>query len=110
MKNQKHTPEPLAERAAKNTDLELYREPDKTGAGDYYSDSIHVTESGGIGINVGGYVIVKPLRDWHACVNAMQGIDEAFMRGVLEFFSGDRPPHTLVDKILEHMKGGEQDG
>ena len=52
-------------RTAKNTDRELYREPD-TGGGSYYSDSIHVTQSGGIGINCGGHVIVLPLRKWHA--------------------------------------------
>ena len=45
-----------------NTDRELWRErPD-----DYYADSIHVTTSGGIGINCGGYVVVMPLRAWHA--------------------------------------------
>lgn len=44
-----------------STDVEIWREtPD-----DYYSPSIHVTQSGGVGINVGGYVIVKPVRDWH---------------------------------------------
>ena len=44
-----------------NTDREIYRErPD-----DYYADSIHVTEGGGIGINCGGMVYVKPLREWH---------------------------------------------
>lgn len=43
-----------------NTDRELWRERE----GDYYADSIHVTESGGIGINAGGLVIVKPLRAW----------------------------------------------
>jgi hypothetical protein len=43
-----------------NTDRELWREtPD-----DYYAPSIHVTEGGGIGINVGGYVFVMPLRKW----------------------------------------------
>lgn len=47
---------------AENTDKELWREKD----GDYYADSIHVTETGEIGINVGGIVIVKPLRAWHA--------------------------------------------
>lgn len=47
---------------AKNPDRELWRAP----PGDYYADSIFVTEGGGIGMNVGGYVIVKPLRDWHA--------------------------------------------
>ena len=44
-----------------NTDRELWREV----PGDYYADSIHVTEGGGIGMNVGGYVIVLPIREWH---------------------------------------------
>jgi len=44
----------------KNTDRELWRERD----GDFYADSIHVTQSGGIGINCGGHVIVMPLREW----------------------------------------------
>jgi hypothetical protein len=44
-----------------NTDRELWRETPS-----YYSPSIHVTEEGRIGINVGGTVFVKPLRDWHA--------------------------------------------
>lgn len=50
-----------AEQASQNTDRELWRERD----GDYYADSIHVTEYGGIGINCGGYVITLPLREWH---------------------------------------------
>lgn len=48
--------------AVENTDRELWREID----GDYYAPSLHVTKHGGIGINVGGYVYVKRLRDWHA--------------------------------------------
>lgn len=45
-----------------NTDRELWRErPD-----DYYADSVHVTEQGGIGINCGGMVYVKTPREWHA--------------------------------------------
>lgn len=47
-----------------NTDREIWRGPDE-GNGSYYADSIHVTRSGGIGINVAGHVIVMPLRDWH---------------------------------------------
>jgi hypothetical protein len=47
--------------AAKNTDREIWREVD----GDYCSPSIHVTESGGIGIAVSGRVIVKSAREWH---------------------------------------------
>jgi hypothetical protein len=49
------------EHPAQNTDRELWRERD----GDYYADSIHVTEGGGIGINCGGSVVVLPLREWH---------------------------------------------
>lgn len=49
---------------AKNTDRELYREPDQ-GNGSFYSDSIHVTEYGSIGMNHGGYVIVMPIHRWH---------------------------------------------
>jgi hypothetical protein len=50
------------EECCKNTDKEIWRaRPD-----DYYSDSIHVTEYNGIGINCGGHVIVLPLKTWHA--------------------------------------------
>lgn len=52
------TPEP---QACLNTDRELWREKE----GDYYSPSIHVTKEGGIGIDVGGFVITMPLRGWH---------------------------------------------
>ena len=48
--------------AAQNTDRELWRET----PGDYYADSLYVTEGGGIGMNVGGFVIVLPIREWHA--------------------------------------------
>lgn len=54
-----------------NTDRELYREPDK-GNGSFYSDSIHVTAGGGIGINVGGLVIVKSLKSWHDLARAAE--------------------------------------
>ena len=46
---------------AQNTNRELWRERED----DYYADSIHVTAGGGIGINCGGTVIVKPVREWH---------------------------------------------
>jgi hypothetical protein len=55
-------PPPATEQhAVENTDRELWRERE----GDYYADSIHVTKGGGIGINCGGHVYVKPLREWH---------------------------------------------
>ena len=46
---------------AENTDKEIWRET----PGDVYSDSIHVTNDGKIGINCGGHVVVMPLRMWH---------------------------------------------
>jgi hypothetical protein len=51
-------------RAKVNADREIWRGPDE-GNGDYYADSVHVTASGAIGINCGGLVIVRPLREWH---------------------------------------------
>ena len=51
----------MDDQPCKNTDVEIWRE----APGDYYSPSIFVTEQGGIGINVGGLCIVKPVRDWH---------------------------------------------
>ena len=52
------------EQCGKNTDTELFRED----VGDYYSPSLHVTQSKAIGINVGGNVIVKSLKTWHGLV------------------------------------------
>jgi hypothetical protein len=49
-------------KACANTDRELWRETE----GDYYAPSIHVTEHGGIGIDIGGTVVVRPIREWHA--------------------------------------------
>ena len=50
-----------SEKVCKNTDREIWRKV----VGDYYSPSIHVTEGGGIGIQVGGIVIVKSVEEWH---------------------------------------------
>lgn len=50
--------------AALNTDREIYRGPDE-GCGDYYADSLHITKDGWLGINCGGTVYVKPIREWH---------------------------------------------
>lgn len=52
------------EMAVANTDREIYTTHDERG--DYYGDKIFVTATGGIGFNVGGMCIVKPLRDWFA--------------------------------------------
>lgn len=64
----------MSEKAAENTDVELWRERED----DYYANSIHRTAEGAIGINVGGYVIVKTLADWHALARpAPQPSDDA---------------------------------
>lgn len=47
-----------------NTDRELWRGPDE-GGGDFYADSIFITKEGALGINCGGSVYVKPIREWH---------------------------------------------
>lgn len=52
---------PEQHQTAANTDREIWRET----PGDFYSPSIHVTEDGAIGINVGGTVIVRRLDEWH---------------------------------------------
>ncbi len=49
------------DKAVRNTDRELWRER----PGDAYADSLFVTQSGGIGMNVGGRVLVMPLQTWH---------------------------------------------
>lgn len=47
--------------SAQNTDKEIWRKiPD-----DYYSPSIYVTQSGQIGMNVGGHVIIASVEEWH---------------------------------------------
>lgn len=56
----------MSNEPCQNTDIEIWR----VVPGDFYSPSIHVTQEGGIGINVGGTVIVKSVRDWHALAMA----------------------------------------
>lgn len=47
-----------------NTDREIWRGLDE-GNGDYYADSIFITKEGALGINCGGSVHVRPIREWH---------------------------------------------
>lgn len=65
-------PERTADKgAAMNTDRQLWRE---LGIMSGDCPSIHVTKEGGIGINVGGFVIVKTLRQWHALAMAADNL------------------------------------
>lgn len=92
-----------------NTDREIYREP----PGDYYAYSIHVTQGGGIGINVGGTVYVKPLVEWHRLAGGPftpshalpKPMAEQAVRKVLADYDYATPPHlrdsgVLADKIV----------
>ena len=54
--------------AAQNTDREIWRK----FPGQAWCPSIHVTEGGGIGINVGGTVVVLPIEKWHDLANPKQ--------------------------------------
>lgn len=64
-----------------NTDRELWRDQSPFIQGrDYYADSIHVTQSGGIGINCGGHVIVAPLRSWWEAGELYLCVDPALPR------------------------------
>ena len=56
----------------KNTDRELWREK----AGDYYSNSIHVTECNSVGIDCGGHVICAPLKKWYEAGKLLFCVDE----------------------------------
>ena len=50
----------MSNQGYKNTDRELW-----SASPDAFASSIHVTERGGIGVNVGGTVIVMPIEKWH---------------------------------------------
>lgn len=45
----------------KNTDIHLWKKDPEN----HFSPSVHATENGGIGINVGGHVIVMSVEKWH---------------------------------------------
>lgn len=102
------------DRQAENTDREIYRTPDK-GLGAYYSDSIHVTKHGGIGINVGGRVIVLPLRDWHSLArqadNQMAAMRQESLRLAIEAAKHLGTPSadgiTTAAKIFETYLRGD---
>ena len=72
---------------AENTDRELWRKtPD-----DYYSPSIHVTEGGGIGITIGGFVIVKSVEWWHQMAKRNIGYGVPRWRWKLAMWLLERP-------------------
>jgi hypothetical protein len=73
--------------AAQNTNIEIWRGKSPMEFGDddrFYADSIFVTADGeGIGLNCGGFVIVKPIREWFALAQRSSNHDEV-QRAVTE--------------------------
>jgi hypothetical protein len=54
-----------------NTDRELWVEPiPPTGT---YPARLFLTQTGGIGMNVGGHCVVMPIRAWHALAGPSKG-------------------------------------
>ena len=89
MRNCKRNPECLFDGCkmfvsppSKNTDKEIWRKYKD----DFYSPSIHVTERGEIGINVGGYVTVASVEDWHRAKQP-------------------QPDDLVVEKIIDKVGG-----
>lgn len=68
--------------SAANTDRELYREDTGDPAGSYYENSVHVTASGAIGMNVGGHVIVMPIAEWVAAAHKAMPYRRRYVLGV----------------------------
>lgn len=92
------------EQAVANTDREIWREdPD-----DAYSPSIHVTEDGKIGINVGGTVFVRDVRNWHRDADVeMSGCQEKVSYGLANAAIDPRWEYTQYLQILiEAQKAG----
>lgn len=79
--------------AALNTDRELWRARE----GDYYADSVHVTEGGGIGMHAAyGRVIVKTVGEWHYLATEVERL-----KGGYKSFPRD------VAAVMHHMGDGE---
>lgn len=54
--------------ACVNTDRELFRETAKDWKDEGYQPRIFVTQDERIGINVGGQVYVRSIREWHRLI------------------------------------------
>lgn len=103
----------MSDQPVLNTDRELWREI----VGDYYSPSIHVTHYGGIGINLGGMVYVKPLSEWHKL--AKRADHDAEVRKALAdemekaIYRFENDARWMVDtdvifKVLAYLRGEDR--
>lgn len=88
--------------ACENTDRHLW--PQVSNPGDPY-ESIHVTKDGAIGINVGGNVIVMPLRAWHAAAGGTpgRGLASGEHHQLLKFYDVETL-EALVDAQARHIE------
>lgn len=85
-----------------NTDRELWRET----PGDYYAPRIFVTEGGGIGIDVGGRVHVRPVRDWHLALVASERLREieGLRNDVLQAEAAYERAQVMVDQLKAQVE------
>ena len=87
-----------------NTDVELWREPiPPTGL---EPAKLFLTREGGIGMNVGGYCVVRPIRVWHQLTHG----DVAAYERVLEFLQQERreaegctEEMAVLDRVIERV-------
>ena len=89
--------------AVANTDKELWRRV----SDDYYSPSIHVTQGGGIGINVGGRVIVASVEKWHLALATLEALAEenAKLKTALkELAENIHPEAAYISRVEEYTK------
>lgn len=82
----------MNDRCEKNTDKEIWRQKE----GDFYSSSIHVTETGGISIDVGGHVIVMSIDEWF--------LAGKLLKGEPIFISGNPRGHGRIVKDTDNKK------
>ena len=87
----------------KNTDREIWREVE-----DYFASRIFVTESGEIGIDVNGAVIVMPVRAWHTVAMLTDDRKRAVCRRTERRLHNEvRSLRGVIRSALEHMRAGD---
>jgi hypothetical protein len=85
-------------KACENADIPIWHEPD---------GAIIQTAGGGIGINCGGLVIVKPLREWHALASRTPSLDREVVDQwqPIETFAEPTAPSTGNGVIIADADG-----
>ena len=81
-----------------NTNTELFREIKD----DYYSPSIHVTKNGKIGMDVGGYVYEKTIKEWHSLIKQNEKNNNLlgyFKELIIEYRKDKKSIYELIEII-----------